>query len=269
MRLKKAIIPAAGLGQRMLPATRAIPKPMLPVVDRPALQYLVEEAMEAGIEEIAIVVGHQADVIRAHFAGEPRIWFIEQTDLKGTGHALLMARDFVGHEPFAVMLGDIVIDGTEGCLKQLLGVAERVKAPVLAVERLPEHLLCQHNAIQYSQTPDPQLIRCRQVIEKPQGPTPSNVVSIGRYLFPPELMAWLERVEPDGRGEIQLTDAINLLIEQETVYGYFYKGQRYDVGDRTEWLKAQIALACKHSDIRDELLPYVKQLLEHENLKQR
>lgn len=259
MRVRKAVIPAAGMGRRFLPITRAIPKPMLPIVDRPALHYLVDEAKRSGIEQIAIIVGYGRQVIQTYFAGDPQVTLIDQPEPKGSGHAVFMARFFVGDEPFAVLLGDIVIDSDPPCTGQLIDAFQRHKSPVLAVETLKYELLSQHNAIEY-QPIDENEVLIRHIVEKPQENVPSAVTAIGRYIFPPGIFPVLSKTRPGFDGEIQLTDAINTLLQRERGIGLFYKGKRFDIGDKRDYVMANLEFALKREQYSEDLWSALEKL---------
>jgi UTP--glucose-1-phosphate uridylyltransferase len=253
MDIRKAVIPAAGLGRRFLPITKVIPKPMLPIVDRPTLHYLVDEAKRSGIEQIAIIVGYGRHLIQTYFSDDAQVTLIDQPEPRGSGHAVLMARSFVGDEPFAVLLGDIVIDSDPPCTRQLIDLYQQLKSPVLAVETLKYDLLSKHNAIAYQKIDEKRLL-IHHIVEKPSRDVPSTIAAIGRYIFPPEIFSVLAETPLGLNGEIQLTDAINGLLEKHRGFGLFYTGKRYDIGDKRDYVMANLEFALKSQDYRDDLL---------------
>lgn len=280
-KVRKAIIPAAGLGTRFLPATKAMPKEMLPIVDKPTIQYIVEEAVESGIEDIIIVTGKGKRAIEDHFdnaidlesnliaknkyellekvqaPSKVDIHYIRQKEPKGLGHAVWCARKFVGDEPFAVLLGDDIVQANTPCLKQLMNEYEQTLASVIGVQTVPEKETQRYGIID----PGNQNGRRYEVhnfVEKPkQGNAPSNLAIIGRYIFPPEIFMFLEKQEIGAGGEIQLTDAIQKLNEIQRVFAYEFEGKRYDVGEKIGYIQTTIEFALKNSEIREELLDYL------------
>ncbi|GER66763.1 UTP--glucose-1-phosphate uridylyltransferase [Weizmannia acidilactici] len=283
-KIKKAIIPAAGLGTRFLPATKAMPKEMLPIVDKPTIQYIVEEAIDSGIEDIIIVTGKGKRAIEDHFdhafelednliakekfdllekvrqPAEVDIHYIRQKEPKGLGHAIWCARKFIGNEPFAVLLGDDIIQAEPPCLKQMIDVFEEVQSSVIAVMEVPREETDRYGII------DPlgqkgRLYDVKGFVEKPKvEEAPSNVAIIGRYILTPEVFNFLELQQVGSGGEIQLTDAIEKLNGIQKVYAYAYDGKRYDVGEKFGFIKSTIEMALTRDDLRDELLKYLEDL---------
>jgi len=256
MKVRKAIIPAAGLGTRFLPATKAQPKEMLPIVDKPTIQYIIEEAVASGIEEILIVTGRNKKCIEDHFDRSVEleleleksnkdemlemvkeisdiadIHYIRQKEPKGLGHAILCARAFVGDEPFAVLLGDDVVDSEVPCLKQLMDCYDEYKTSILGVQTVPKDDVNKYGIVDGLHIED-RVYKVKNLVEKPAiEEAPSNVAILGRYIITPQIFNILEETKPGKGGEIQLTDALETLISQEAMYAYNFEGKRYDVGD--------------------------------------
>jgi UTP--glucose-1-phosphate uridylyltransferase len=266
MTIKKAVIPAAGLGTRMLPITKAQPKEMLPVVDKPVIQYVVEEAYHSGIKEILIITGRNKRAVEDHFdriifpvkdegierlermLDELSILFVRQKEPKGLGDAVRYAKPFVGDEPFALLLGDNIT--IPPCIKELMKVFEKYKAPVIALEKLPKERISLHGIIKGEEIEDG-IYRIEDFVEKPKvEEAPSDIGIIGRYILTPEIFDYIEELKPGRNGEIQLTDALKVMSMEKTVYGMIFKGRRYDIGDKTEWLKANIELAMENKDFK-------------------
>jgi UTP--glucose-1-phosphate uridylyltransferase len=287
MKIKKAVFPVAGLGTRFLPATKASPKEMLPLIDKPLVQYVVEEAVAAGIEQILFVTGRGKRAIEDHFdiayeleaillekgndkayrevraiAEMVTIFYVRQQQAMGLGHAILCAREFVGNEPFAVLLGDDIIDAEQPCLSQLLGVFEKYQGPVLALERVPMESISAYGCVEAIEISD-RIYQVTNLVEKPkQEDAPSDLAIIGRYVLTPAIFPILERQEPGKGGEIQLTDAILKLSEQESVYGCRFGGTRYDCGDKLGFLKATVDIALKREEIRIEFAQFLRDKIE-------
>lgn len=281
MRIRKAIIPAAGLGTRFLPATKAQPKEMLPIVDKPAIQYIVEEAIQSGIEDILIITGRNKRAIEDHFdrsvelemqlkqqgkydmlgliedISKVTIHYVRQKEAKGLGHAVLCAKQFVGNEPFAVMLGDDIVDANVPCLKQLIDVYEDYPGTILGVQEVSKSKVSSYGIV----NPEPvkhNLWRAVDLIEKPSiEEAPSQLAALGRYIIEPEIFELLEQTEPGRGGEIQLTDALCRLAAIKPVYAYNFYGRRYDVGDKQGYLEATVEYALKRPDLRDKFLKYL------------
>ncbi|PEA54442.1 UTP--glucose-1-phosphate uridylyltransferase [Bacillus pseudomycoides] len=288
--VKKAIIPAAGLGTRFLPATKAMPKEMLPIVDKPTIQYIVEEAIESGIEDIIIVTGKGKRAIEDHFdhsfeleenllakgkyeilekvqeSSKINIHYIRQKEPKGLGHAVWCARKFIGNEPFAVLLGDDIVQAETPCLRQLINECEATSASVIGVQTVPDNETHRYGII------DPMLqngrrYQVRKFVEKPaQGTAPSNLAIMGRYVLTPEIFMFLEDQQTGAGGEIQLTDAIQRLNEIQRVFAYDFEGTRYDVGEKFGFIKTTIEMALQHDELKDELMKYMNELVEKENV---
>jgi UTP--glucose-1-phosphate uridylyltransferase len=285
-KVRKAIIPAAGLGTRFLPATKAMPKEMLPIVDKPTIQYIIEEAVASGIEDIIIVTGKGKRAIEDHFDNAPdleqnlaekgkydllekvqfssnlaNIHYIRQKEPKGLGHAVWCARNFIGDEPFAVLLGDDIVQNDPPCLKQLIDQYEETRSSVIGVQEVSDEETHRYGVI----APASQTGRRFEVenfVEKPaQGTAPSNLAIIGRYLLTPEIFMFLEKQEKGAGGEIQLTDAIQKLNQIQRVFAYQFEGKRYDVGEKAGFVKTTIEFALKNEEIKDEILEFLEQTL--------
>ncbi|WP_164667869.1 UTP--glucose-1-phosphate uridylyltransferase GalU [Virgibacillus doumboii] len=284
--VKKAIIPAAGLGTRFLPATKAMPKEMLPIVDKPTIQYIVEEAVESGIEDIIIVTGKGKRSIEDHFdinfeleenllkkekfdlLGEVRqsskldIHYIRQKEPKGLGHAVWCARKFIGNEPFAVLLGDDIVKAETPCLKQLINQFEETQQSIVGVQQVPDNETHRYGIVEPNSS-EGRRYQVENFVEKPeQGTAPSNLAIMGRYIFTPEIFSYLDKQEIGAGGEIQLTDAIQKLNDIQKVYAYDFEGKRYDVGEKLGFVKTTIDMALDNANIREELLIYLNEVLE-------
>jgi len=277
-RAMKVVIPAAGLGIRFLPATKAQPKEMLPVVDKPAIQYVVEEAVESGMTDIIIITGRGKRAIEDHFdksyelehklreagnsealaevqriASMADIFYIRQKEQLGLGHAILCAKKHVGNEPFAVMLGDDIVVNERPCIGQLVDVFEETKTSVVGVEQVPKTKIHRYGVIKGRKVKE-NLYKVEDLVEKPSpAEAPSDLAIIGRYVFQPEIFQFLEKTRPGKGGEIQLTDAMRLLCHKKGLYGLKFKGARYDIGSKADWVKATIALSMQRKDLADEL----------------
>lgn len=284
--VKKAIIPAAGLGTRFLPATKAMPKEMLPIVDKPTIQYIVEEAVKSGIEDIIIVTGKGKRSIEDHFdinfeleenllkkekfalleevraSSKLDIHYIRQKEPKGLGHAVWCARKFIGNEPFAVLLGDDIVKAETPCLKQLIEQFEEMQQSIVGVQQVPEDETHRYGIVEPNSS-EGRRYQVKNLVEKPeQGTTPSNLAIMGRYIFTPEIFSYLDKQEVGAGGEIQLTDAIQKLNEIQNVYAYDFEGKRYDVGEKLGFVKTTIDMALDNEEIREELLFYLNEVLE-------
>ncbi|MGG0175222.1 UTP--glucose-1-phosphate uridylyltransferase GalU [Gottfriedia acidiceleris] len=282
-KVRKAIIPAAGLGTRFLPATKAMPKEMLPIVDKPTIQYIVEEAIEAGIEDIIIVTGKGKRAIEDHFdisfeleqnllekkkyeilerVQEPskvEIHYIRQKEPRGLGHAVWCARKFIGDEPFAVLLGDDIIQADVPGVAQLIQQYELTHSSVIGVQEVPEDEAYRYGIVDPVEK-DGRLYQVRNFVEKPaKGTQPSNLAIMGRYLLTPEIFEFLEEQEVGAGGEIQLTDAIQKLNKIQRVFAYDFEGKRYDVGEKLGFITTSIDFALQRDDLKDDLLDYLKQ----------
>lgn len=280
-KIRKAIIPAAGLGTRFLPATKAQPKEMLPIVDKPAIQFIVEEALASGIEEILVIIGRNKRSIEDHFdrsvelelqlksqgkyemlkmvqkISDITVHFIRQKEARGLGDAVLCARQFIGDEPFAVLLGDDIVDTEVPCLSQLIEVYNDLGGSVLGVQQVPQDKVSAYGIVDPEDV-KPNVWRARDLVEKPEvDEAPSRLAVLGRYILRPAIFDILEHTRP-GRGhEIQLTDAINELAQKEAVYAYNFDGRRYDIGDKEGFLEATVEYALKRPEIRDSFIAYL------------
>lgn len=288
--VRKAVIPAAGLGTRFLPATKATPKEMLPIVDKPTIQYIVEEALAAGIEDILVITGRSKRAIEDHFdrsieleinlkehgkekelevvrkISDIRIHYIRQKEPRGLGHAILCAQQFIGDEPFAVLLGDDVVDAKVPALKQLIDVYEKTGSSVLGVQEVPLEKVSSYGIVASHATDEPRTFTVSDMVEKPAvEDAPSRLAVLGRYVINPEIFAILEKTEPGRGGEIQLTDALKVLAEQQTMYAYNFEGRRYDVGDKQGFLEATVEMALKRPDLRDKFLTYLQGIVAKES----
>ena len=283
MKVRKAIIPAAGLGTRFLPATKAQPKEMLPIVDKPTIQYIIEEAVASGIEEILIITGRNKKSIEDHFdksveleielekAGKQEmldmvrsisdmvdIHYIRQKEPRGLGHAIHCAKSFVGNEPFAVMLGDDVVDSEVPCLKQLINCFNEYKTTILGVQTVDPKNVDKYGIVDGIHIED-RVYKVKRLVEKPAvDEAPSNVAILGRYIITPQIFEILENTAPGKGNEIQLTDALETLIKNEAMYAYDFEGRRYDVGDKLGFLEATIDFALKKPELRDGLIEFLK-----------
>ena len=282
MKVRKAIIPAAGLGTRFLPATKAQPKEMLPIVDKPTIQYIIEEAVASGIEEILIITGRNKKCIEDHFdksielemeleknhkedllelvrgiSDMVDIHYIRQKEPKGLGHAILCARAFVGNEPFAVLLGDDVVDSEVPCLKQLMDCYKEYKTSILGVQTVAHEDVNKYGIVDGIHIED-RVYKVKKLVEKPAiDEAPSNVAILGRYIITPEIFDILQNTKPGKGGEIQLTDALQTLIENEAMYAYNFEGRRYDVGDKLGFLQATVEYALKREELREPFIKYL------------
>jgi UTP--glucose-1-phosphate uridylyltransferase len=278
MKIRKAIIPAAGLGTRFLPATKAQPKEMLPIVDKPAIQYIVEEAIESGIEDIIIVTGRNKRAIEDHFDKSIElemllsekgslellkiVHYIRQKQPLGLGHAVLCASKFIGNEPFGLLLGDDIIDSNPPCLKQMMDLYDEAGTSVIGAQEVSWDDVNKYGIISPSANSSPfQYIA--DLVEKPdRAHAPSNMAVIGRYVIEPEIFSILERCEPGRGGEIQLTDALRILNRQKPMIAYTQQGRRYDVGDKLGYIEATIEYALQRDELQPQLLAFLKDLMK-------
>lgn len=286
MKVKKAVFPVAGLGTRFLPATKSSPKEMLPLIDKPLVQYVVEEAVASGIEQILFVTGRGKHNIEDHFdisveleahlydKGKDRelsrvreiaemvnIFYVRQRQALGLGHAILCAKDFVGNEPFAVLLGDDIVDSERPCLGQLLDVFNQQGGSVLALEKVPMENISSYGCVAAEQIGD-RTFHVTDMVEKPsRAEAPSDMAIIGRYVLTPRIFEILLNQEPGKGGEIQLTDAIQTLSKEEPVYGCLFEGMRHDCGDKLGFLKATVDLALKRKEFSADFEAYLRQRL--------
>ncbi|HWF65931.1 MAG TPA: UTP--glucose-1-phosphate uridylyltransferase GalU [Acidobacteriaceae bacterium] len=284
-RIRKAVFPAAGLGTRFLPATKAIPKEMLPVVDKPIIQYGVEEAIAAGCDQIIIVTGRGKTVIEDHFdisvelesqlesrgkhdllamarqiSNLGRVAYIRQKEAMGLGHAVLMARDLVGDEPFAVILPDDVIDSQTPCLKQMIDVFNNVQSSILATQVVEGPAISAYGVLKgKSTTKNSRVMEVKGLVEKPKlADAPSKNAIIGRYILTPRIFELLEKTPLGAGGELQLTDALRSLLNHEKIYGFSFEGIRYDAGDKLGFLKATVEFALKRDDLGEEFREWLE-----------
>lgn len=284
-KIKKAIIPAAGLGTRFLPATKAMPKGMLPILDKPTIQYIVEEAARAGIEDIIIVTGRHKRAIEDHFDSQKElemvlkekgksellekvqystelanIFYVRQKEQKGLGHAISSARQFIGNEPFAVLLGDDIVESEVPAVKQLIDVYEETGHSVIGVQEVPEADTHRYGIID-PLTKNGRQYEVKKFVEKPaQGTAPSNLAIMGRYVLTPEIFDYLKTQKEGAGNEIQLTDAIERMNNDNQVYAYDFEGERYDVGEKLGFVKTTIEYALKDDSMREELTRFIKEL---------
>ena len=286
-KIRKAVFPAAGLGTRFLPATKAQPKEMLPVVDKPIIQYVIEEAVASGLTRIIIVTGKGKNAIEDHFdvsyelerhlaqrgqndvleqvraiSNMINVSYVRQGEQLGLGHAVLQARDLVGDEPFAVMLGDDIIDSAMPCMRQMMNVYESYGGPVVAVQQVPRDEISAYGVIDGQAEGDSgRLFRIRDLVEKPKAEdAPSDLAIIGRYILTPDIFDVLENTERGRGGEIQLTDGLRQLKQRRTVYGYQFEGVRHDAGNKLGFLKATVEFALKREDLGGPFRDYLKSL---------
>ena len=289
-KVRKAVFPAAGLGTRFLPATKAQPKEMLPLVDKPIIQYVVEEALQSGIENIILITGRGKNAIEDHFdvsyelekileergrhdllatvrqvSDLVHVCYVRQKEALGLGHAILAARDLIGDEPFAVLLGDDIIDAPTPCLRQMLDVYNQFPASIVAIQEVPWEAVSSYGII--SGRPvghngqNDRLYKLTDLVEKPDPDVaPSNLAIIGRYILEPEIFDFLDNTEPGAGGEIQLTDGLRALLRQKPIYGYRFEGKRYDAGDKLGFLVATVEFALKRPDLGDSFRQYLKNL---------
>ena len=281
-RVRKAIIPAAGLGTRFLPATKAQAKEMLPIVDKPTLQYIIEEAIESGIEEILIVTGRSKKSIEDHFdrsveleleleqkgktemlemvqdiSNMVNIHYIRQKEPKGLGHAVHCAKSFIGNEPFAVLLGDDIVDAETPCLKQMIDAYDEYKTSILGVQEVAKENVDKYGILDVKYIED-RVYKVKDMVEKPSvEDAPSNIAILGRYIITPEIFNILENQEAGKGGEIQLTDALQTLATKEAIYAYNFEGRRYDVGDKLGFLQATVEFAMKREELREPFIEYL------------
>ncbi|AXL20619.1 UTP--glucose-1-phosphate uridylyltransferase GalU [Megasphaera stantonii] len=286
-KIRKAVIPAAGFGTRFLPATKATPKEMLPIVDKPTIQYIVEEALQSGIEEILIISGHAKRAIEDHFDTNPglemhleshgqesllkmvrsiseiNIHYIRQKHMRGLGDAILCARSFIDDEPFAVLLGDdVVYNETNPALRQMIDIYNDLGATILGCQEVPLEKVSSYGIVAGVPVEGKNVLRVTNMIEKPSiEEAPSRTAVLGRYIITPDVFEVLARTEPGKGGEIQLTDAIQTMASREAVYAYCFEGKRYDVGDKLGFLKATVEYALRRPDLGEPFRKYLKDLM--------
>lgn len=289
-KVKKAIIPAAGLGTRFLPATKAIPKEMLPIVDRPTIEYIVEEAIQSGIEDIIIVTSKNKKAIEDHFdqnvelenlltkknkfellqktttSSKAEIHYIRQKEPLGLGHAVWCARKFIGNEPFAVLLGDDIVQATPPCLQQLIAQYDETQSSIVGVQEVTDQETERYGIIEPRNMVG-RRFEVRRFVEKPKkGMAPSNLAIMGRYILTPEIFDFLSLQKIGVNGEIQLTDAIQKLNEIQKVYAYEFEGKRFDVGEQVGFLRTNISFALQNESIRHEVKELLQEVLREENI---
>jgi UTP--glucose-1-phosphate uridylyltransferase len=291
-RVRKAVIPAAGLGTRFLPATKAQPKEMLPVVDKPAIQYVVEEAVRAGIDDILIITGRGKRSLEDHFdrsielevaldasgkhdqlsevrglADLADIHYVRQGEALGLGHAVSVARKHVGDEPFVVMLGDDIMDERSSVLEDMIEVHQRTGSSLVAFKSFPLDEISSYGCADPEPTDDPSLVRLRGIVEKPRPEdAPSNLAVMGRYLFTSRIFDALDRTKPGVGGEIQLTDAIAILLTEEPVYGFVFADGRFDIGKKLDYLRATVELALDREDLGPEFADFLVEVVRRRGL---
>ena len=289
MKIRKAVFPAAGLGTRFLPATKSQPKEMLPLVDKPVIQYVIEEAMSSGIENIIIVTGRGKNAIEDHFdvsyelekilesrgktdlleqvqsiSKMVSISYVRQKEALGLGHAILVAKHLVGNEPFAVLLGDDIIDAQVPCTQQMIDAFEKYGTSILATQRVDGPDISRYGVIKgepAEEGPNPRTFRVQDLVEKPAfEEAPSNLAIIGRYILTPEIFDVLEQTVPDKSAEIQLTNGLRMLLERQSIHAYQFEGTRYDAGDKLGFLKATVEFALKREDLGKDFGDYLRSL---------
>ena len=286
-RIRKAVIPAAGYGTRFLPVTKAIPKEMIPIVDKPVIQYIVEEAQQSGIEEILIITGHGKRAIEDHFdtnidlelqlrqqgkdsllhlvqdISSINIHYIRQKHMRGLGDAIRCAESFIDNEPFAVLLGDdVVYNPEQPALKQMMDAFSRLGATMLGCQEVPQELVSRYGIVQGQPTGDDRVVKLIDMVEKPAvDEAPSRLAALGRYILTPDIFEILRRVQPGKGGEIQLTDALRLMADREAVYAYTFSGRSYDTGNKLGFLKATVEYALRREDLGDAFREYLRHSL--------
>lgn len=293
MKVRKAVIPAAGFGTRFLPYTKAQPKEMLPIVDKPTLQFIIEEVIESGIEEILIITGRNKTSIENHFdrsielelelerkgkialleevkkiSNMANIYYIRQKEPLGLGHAIYCAKTFIGDEPFAVLLGDDIVYSEKPCLKQLIQVYDIYNTTILGVQEVPKEEVYKYGIVDGKYV-NKGIYKVKDLVEKPAvDKAPSNIAILGRYIITPAIFEILERTKPGKNGEIQLTDALRELVKQEDMYAYIFQGRRYDLGDKQGFLQATVEFALRREDLRDQFLKYLTEIVQRESRKE-
>ena len=293
-KVRKAVIPAAGLGTRFLPATKALAKEMLPIVDIPTIQYIIEEAVASGIEEVLVITNSNKHAMENHFdvnyeleerlkasgkdkqvklirdiADLANIYYIRQKEPKGLGHAILCAKTFIGEEPFAVLLGDDVVvnKNSKLALKQLIDAYEQTKSSVVGVQTVAKEDVCKYGIVELDRmhSHEGRLVKLSSMVEKPEiDKSPSQMAVLGRYVLTPEIFELLETQESGAGGEVQLTDAIKRLMDRQAVYAYDFEGVRYDVGDKFGFIKATIDFALDRDELHNQVLEYIKEIAGEE-----
>ncbi|MDN4866187.1 UTP--glucose-1-phosphate uridylyltransferase GalU [Priestia sp. YIM B13551] len=286
MKIRKAVIPAAGLGTRLLPSTKAMPKEMLPIIDKPTIQYIIEEAVESGIKDIIIVTGKGKKSIEDHFDTSmlleetlknkgkitilkemqsisqlANIHYIRQGVPNGLGHAIWCARNFIGNEPFAVLLGDTLIKDKKPCLKEMIRLFEECQSSIIGVKRVNESELSRYGIVDVMKGNEP-LLKVRNLVEKPdKGEAPSDLAIFGRYILTPKIFELLEKQERGVGNEIQLTDSLQTLLNYENVYAQIFEGKSYDIGEKLGYLKTIIEFAMEREDLKKDLVQFLKDIV--------
>lgn len=286
MKITKAVIPAAGLGTRFLPVTKAMPKEMLPIIDKPTIQYIVEEAVNSGITDILIITGHNKKSIEDHFdraielelnlkknnkhelfkmvddiTNLANIHYIRQKEPKGLGHAILCAKAFVGNDPFAILLGDDVVHAKKPALKQLIEQYNELNSSIIGVQEVEKEETCKYGILNGEKI-DKSLYSVKGLVEKPlPDEAPSNIAILGRYVLTPKIFEILENTDVGKNGELQLTDALETLSLEEKVYSYIFEGKRYDIGDKFGFIQATIEYALKRGELKEKVLNYLKSIV--------
>lgn len=286
MKVKKAVIPAAGFGTRFLPATKSMPKEMLTIVDRPAIHYVVEELIEAGIEDILIIIGRNKEEIANYFDRSPEleiflkdkhkeelydmtenianmanIHYVRQKEARGLGHAVYCAKTFVGNEPFALLLGDDLVYSTTPCIKQLADMYDKYESTILGVQSVPKDQVNKYGIVDGLKV-DEDLYEVKNMIEKPSvEDAPSNIAILGRYILTPDIFEMIEQTAPGKGDEIQLTDALRSLLEHKEIYAYEFDGKRYDTGDKLGYLKATVEYALRNEELSEDFREYLRTII--------
>jgi len=286
MKIKKAVIPAAGLGTRFLPVTKSMPKEMLPIIDTPAIHYVVKEAIASGIDDIIIITGRGKKPLEDYFDESPElemhlkktkkndllktireisslvnVHYIRQKEPRGLPDALQTAEKHIGDEPFAVLLGDDIIDSKKPCAKQLIDVFYKQKSSVIAVQNVPREKISRYGAVQIENTKEKQLYLIKHIVEKPKSEeAPSTIAAIGRYVFTPEIFDCIHKTKPSINNELQIADSINLLTKSQEVYAYAFEGKRYDIGDKLGYVQAIIDFSLQNKEIKTDIKDYIKKI---------
>ena len=286
MKIKKAVIPAAGLGTRFLPVTKSMPKEMLPIIDTPAIHYVVKEAINSGIDDIIIITGRGKKPLEDYFDESPElemhlkkskkedllktvreisslvnVHYIRQKEPRGLPDALQTAEKHVGDEPFAVLLGDDIIDSEKPCAKQLIDVFYKQKSSVIAVQNVPREKISRYGSVKKENTKEKQLYIIKHIVEKPKSEeAPSTIAAIGRYVFTPEIFDCIHKTKPGVNNELQIADSINLLTKSQKVYAYAFEGKRYDIGDKLGYVQAIIDFSLKNKEIKTDIKNYIRKI---------
>jgi len=286
MKIKKAVIPAAGLGTRFLPVTKSMPKEMLPIIDTPAIHYVVKEAIDSGIDDIIIITGRGKKPLEDYFDESPElemhlkkskkedllktvreisslvnVHYIRQKEPRGLPDALQTAEKHVGDEPFAVLLGDDIIDSEKPCAKQLIDVFYKHKSSVIAVQNVPREKISRYGSVKKENTKEKQLYIIKHIVEKPKSEeAPSTIAAIGRYVFTPEIFDCIHKTKPGVNNELQIADSINLLTKSQKIYAYAFEGKRYDIGDKLGYVQAIIDFSLKNKEIKTDIKNYIRKI---------